>query len=529
MSNDVENKILKRREYKLPEPNNKGAIYSGVKRWIKSKGTKEDPLFLKDEDRIPTHLLLDGGKLCVPDRLSDWFHKCYANDIITKQVNYIAEAKTHIFKMIIDLDFYDDKFKTFEELRPYLKTIQKAVSSFYPNLEDYKKRMIVCTTEHTEGSVKNNKIFVKQGLGHLVWPDILIDNSVGNRIRMGCIQQLIKEFGTRHAENIWEDVVDSTIYKKNGLRMIGSAKMEICKGCIKKRKKGQADFAADCDMCLGVGKYYKGRIYSTTDVFDVNGDTMEDEIEKLQTNIVYMVKQTSIRSPEKFFTEYKIPEWFDSFHYNFEQETKNQRIRKKFYGNDRTGLSEEDSKGMKEHTVKTKVNIDDLIWKAIVDLINEVMPEVYKNIEIMDIKQCEGKKRGGKKGHYFWVRTNCSFCMNIADYHNSNTIYFVVNEMGICQKCFCRCETTLGRKFGVMCKNYHSEIKPFNNTETVKLLFPDSFEAQVDSWDRFQSSSYDMKKEKIMDQLKTNIKCCQDYIMGKAAYEERFSSKKKQK
>ena len=98
--------------------------------------------------------------------------------------------------------------------------------------------------------------------------------------------------------------------------------------------------------------------------------------------------------------------------------------------------------------------------------------------------------------------------------------------MGICQKCFCRCETTLGRKFGVMCKDYHSDIKPFKNTETVKLLFPDSFEAQVDSWDRFQNSSYNMKKEKIMDQLKTNIKCCQDYIMGKSAYEERFSSTK---
>ena len=57
-----------------------------------------------------------------------------------------------------------------------------------------------------------------------------------------------------------------------------------------------------------------------------------------------MVKQTSIRSASKFPTEYKIPEWFDLYHYNFEQETKNQRVRKKFYNSGRVGLSDEDAK-----------------------------------------------------------------------------------------------------------------------------------------------------------------------------------------
>lgn len=521
----------KRSEYKLPEPINKGAIYSGVKKWIKTKGTRDEPLFLKDENIIPTHLLMDGGKLSVPDEYMDWFYKCYANDIITQQVNYIAECKTPVFKLIMDLDFYDDNVKTLDELRPYILVIQKVICDFYPNLPDFSKRMIVCSTEHTEGSVKNNKIFVKQGTGHLVWPDIYIDNSIGNKLRLGCIQKLEQEFGKRHPENIWEDVVDSTIYQQNGLRMVGSAKMEICKSCSKKRKRGQLDLMADCDLCMGTGKFYRGRIYSTTDVIGANLETIESEIEKLQTNIVYMVKQTSIRTSDVTVTKYKVPDWYDKFYYNFDQESKNQRVKKKVYGVNRTALSEEDSQGMKEHSdnIKAPVEEDSTIWKAIIDLINNVMPDVYKNIEIMDIKHCESKKRNGKTAHYFWVRTNCSFCMNIADYHNSNTIYFVVNESGICQKCFCRCETTLGRRFGVMCKDYHSEIKPFNNINTVKLLFPDSFEAQVDSWDRFQNSAYEIKKEKIMEQLKTNIKCCQDYIIGKTAYEERFSSSTKTK
>ena len=503
-----------------------GINFSSVKRWVKQK---DENMFIKGDYREPTHLLLDCGKFAVPDDLMDWFYKNYATDILQNQINYIAECKTGIFKMMVDLDFYDDKHKTYEELKPYLKVIQDVVSSFFQDLPERKKRMIVCTTESTDGIVKGNRIFVKQGLGHLIWPDIFITNEIGSKIRIGCIQELIKKFGQRHSDNIWEDVVDSTIYQKNGLRMVGSAKMGICKICKKKPKPvidrtGFSDNYSDCDTCMGLVKYYAGRIYGVTDVLDTNSETIKDELEKLKREIVYMVKQTSIRTQERVPTLYKIPEWFDVYHFNYEQEMKNKKMKRRFYDDAKHELTDEDRNGMSEHTIKGKINMEHPVWKTIVKLINDVMPDVYKNVEIMDIKQCSGEKND-----YYLVRTNSSFCMNMARFHNSNTIYFVINEMGICQKCFCRCETTQGRRFGIMCKDYHSEIKPFNNAETVKLLFPDSFLAHVESWNRLQLTSCDIRKDKIMQQLKNNIKCCQDYIMGKSVYEERFSSNDKRK
>lgn len=500
-----------------------GINFSSVKRWVKQK---DENMFIKGDYREPTHLLLDCGKFAVPDELMDWFYKNYATDILQNQINYIAECKTGIYKMIMDLDFYDDKPKSYDDMKPYLQVIQDVVSSFYPHLPEFQKRMIVCTTEYTDGTVKGNRIFVKQGLGHLIWPGILINNEIGTKIRIGCIQELIKRFGQRHSENIWEDVVDATIYQKNGLRMVGSAKMGVCKICKKKqprplfdRSTGFSDNFGDCDICMGLVKYYGGRIYAVTDVVDTNSNTIMDELEKLQREIVYMVKQTSIRSKEKFYTEYKTPDWFDLYHFNYEQEMKNKKIKRRFYNDAKHELTDEDKNGIAEHAIKGKISMEHAIWKSIVKLINDVMPEIYKNVEIMDIKQCSGDK-----SDYYLVRTNSSFCMNIAKHHNSNTIYFVVNEMGICQKCFCRCETTVGRRFGIMCKDYHSEIKPFNNSDTIKLLFPDSFLAHIESWNRLQLTSCDINKDKIMQQLKNNIKCCQDYIMGKPVYEERFSS-----
>ena len=105
---------------------------------------------------------------------------------------------------------------------------------------------------------------------------------------------------------------------------------------------------------MGLVKYYIGRVYSVTDVVDINSSTIKSELEKLQTDVVYMVKQTSIRSKIRYATEYVIPGWFDIFHFNYEQEAKNKKIKKKFYGTAKISLTDEDTRGISEHAIKGK-------------------------------------------------------------------------------------------------------------------------------------------------------------------------------
>lgn len=58
--------------------------------------------------------------------------------------------------------------------------------------------------------------------------------------------------------------------------------------------------------------------------------------------------------------------------------------------------------------------------------------------------------------HSVMLRSTSHFCRNLGRAHRSNTVFFVVHRDGVSQKCFCRCETTEERKFG-MCRDYESE------------------------------------------------------------------------
>lgn len=59
----------------------------------------------------------------------------------------------------------------------------------------------------------------------------------------------------------------------------------------------------------------------------------------------------------------------------------------------------------------------------------------------------------------FMLRSSSRYCLNLGRCHNSNNVFFVLTPDGICQHCFCRCETTEGRRHG-LCKNFRSEVWP---------------------------------------------------------------------
>ncbi len=59
----------------------------------------------------------------------------------------------------------------------------------------------------------------------------------------------------------------------------------------------------------------------------------------------------------------------------------------------------------------------------------------------------------------FILCSQSKYCSNIGRNHNSEHIYFKLNRDGICQKCFCKCDTMDGRKYG-FCKDYSSTVIP---------------------------------------------------------------------
>jgi len=83
----------------------------------------------------------------------------------------------------------------------------------------------------------------------------------------------------------------------------------------------------------------------------------------------------------------------------------------------------------------------------------KVVPKTfYKNLKVTGAYEIEADRK------VFIVSTDCKNCMNKTNgKHSSNHVYFVIDSRGVFQKCFCRCDTMEGRRFGA-CKDFCNKI-----------------------------------------------------------------------
>lgn len=78
--------------------------------------------------------------------------------------------------------------------------------------------------------------------------------------------------------------------------------------------------------------------------------------------------------------------------------------------------------------------------------------------------------------HCYMFRSTARYCFNLGTAHRTNNVYFMLTKKGVCQRCFCRCETTEGRKYG-MCKDFSSDywtVPP----EVIRAFFPEDDEPE---------------------------------------------------
>ena len=473
----------------------------GLKKWPISKGILHRG---KDDPREQTHRLLSGGNICCDVKTMPTFLQCYAADIDNNEQNYLVELQTPVYKLLVDLDIFELSECSYTMFREWIAEIQCVVADMYPNLDSFKRRVIVldCLSKTQE---KNKTFYVKYGF-HLIWPEVYINHELGLKFRACVLQRLESKFGNRHADNTWGDVIDHRLYGSNGLRMMGSKKITHCN---KKKCIGVA-----CEKCGGEGKYPENRAYNLKEVMASNGDYLEDDTIELLEDTLKCVQLTSIRTYDKVVSEQAIPSWYDSFH--FDQRSENLKKTKRKYYTGTAQLTNDDQKGFKEHDAKDRIDKDSVEYATIKRVINTKMPDVYTNIEIMDIHLCN---QGSND--YYLVRTNSNFCMNKASEHNQNTIYFVVMESGICQKCFCRCDSLEKRKFGY-CRDYRSTKVALSSKDKL-LLFPNAKgpEARAKYIPADPHGEKQLMKELLQGKI-NEIQMWMDHYDGKYVFEKRF-------
>lgn len=417
----------------------------------------------KDSDIKPTHLLLDGGRLCVKKEFIDTFYKLYAECLSKKVSLHIVEQKTPTFKLFSDLDIINLHEISQDEILKIVNLIQEVIFLVYA--QNY--YVIVCGTESKE-VIKNNTKFIKQGI-HLYWPEICITCENAIKIRKIIIHKLKSILGEREEFNTWDDVVDISVYKNNGIRMVGSSKCSY----VKENNKTKL--------------FEDKRTYMPLYYIDCYKNNHADKLKKLIEDKYLLTKTTSIQ----IFDEIDVlpiinyPEFMNELEY--------------------CEPCENDTKNNKDCNSR-KLNSSSFQYQAICQFFRVYVEKeypVYSCNEIKKILDYDGK--------VYVILTKSKYCQNILRPHNSCQIYFKLTKNGLCQKCLCICNTLEGRKINengnqVYCRDYTTEPIPCSsgllkilkwhvkeeknekNENSISMFYDDPR-----SWMEFQFSNYNKK------------------------------------
>lgn len=388
---------------------------SELDKWLISK----DYFTRTVETPVPSHLLYNGykgGKIYLP-RSKEYEFLCqYANELSKRTKLYYVETRPRTFKFMIDIDISDNHYWSVEEISKLTMIIQKTVYAFFET-----NQVVVCCISPIK--IKNDEIHT--GI-HLIWPNLFIMSDTALCIRRGIIQKL-KESVFKLSKT-WEDIIDETIYTRNGYRMIGSDKISTMKTPKDSGSKKKV-------------KVPENRPLDLLFVMDSYPDYLlnENYYNRLRKDTKALVLETSIRYVidaclDQGMCINKFPLWLED---DILQRKAPNR-----------GIGGTVASG-KDHLI-------------IEEFIHKKLPSVYSN----QIVKAVTRYPDGN----LLIKTNSRFCMNLGREHNSCGIYFFACPDGIYQKCLCPCNKLDGRKNG-LCMDYSSECFPFNE-DTRKLLFP---------------------------------------------------------
>lgn len=439
---------------------NRGGI-TNLKRWL----FKNKCFVKRGQDKEYTHLLLDGGKLHIPRELYTNFYNVLAMDICQGNRNCISENRTEIFRFLVDIDYIDEQPLTNDEIEIIAKKIQTGLEFFLRNdLSISERKIIVCTTGEYK-TVSDHGFDLKKTGIHIIWPNVYVDVLHAKYLRSAIIQYLSQHHTLRPSYNPWEEVIDYAVYSSSGLRMKGSSKKVKCPSC-----KGKKDKVEYCETCYGEGKLIEGngRVYMPSLILDGNRNVLNDELNILTNDNFEMLKQTSIRT---FDTERNIkrlsnedyPAWFDA-NKLMEHLEKPSTKRKKKKKNTIVSFSDimKKQKGMKRKIILSHDSTEFLaINKFIKNLFSNHAE--YKDQNIKDIFQC-----GPKKKRYYVIQTDSQYCQNVGRNHNTNHVWFLLNDKTICQKCFSESYNSLS----ICCGNYSSDVSPIT-LQLRDILYPE--------------------------------------------------------
>lgn len=360
--------------------------------WARGRG-----YWLKQGDARPaSHLLLDGGKLLVPEESHGALLNAYAATVVAHPARppCMVELRTPVFRMFMDLD---TRFVSLEAAATAAALGGGAVAAAMRCLAEAAcpgcPAILCCAdgVKREEPRGERDAVCFKQGF-HVVWPGVLVTAETALALRQRALDALHEvDPGGLGLVGAWDRIIDAIVYKSSGLRMPWSA-------------KGRHDT----------------RVYVPRARL-ANGALEPLEAPTGVAALRRLVHQLSIRT---FGAEPTVA----------------------VAGADAaaTGV-DADGGGGGAYVHKSLAAFADVLPDLAAALPLEFLGQRFTGLMAAE--------------HCYMLRSTARYCFNLGRAHRTNNVYFVVTRRGVSQRCYCRCETAEGRKYG-MCKDYSSDWWP---------------------------------------------------------------------
>lgn len=287
----------------------------------KKKGTKSTGA--PPANTTETHLLLDGGRLSIPDALNNDFLKQYASCVDAGEWMYVVEKRTEIFKYFCELDYRTASVPlTNDHVFQIAAFIQhNVVEPLMNHLPKDQLKLVVswAPTVYEKMNKDGTARIYKTGI-HLNWPHLPVTLETARLMRIRALDMVKKLHCTPDdmrpfplPSESWNDVFDASVYRQCGLRLIYSRKSAKCPSCdgipfqLKQVLKGRtagpltklqldpADRMWACQLCNGNGKVDLGRPYKVLYCINNDGTPDVDLLMRYTMHTLSAVRDLSIR------------------------------------------------------------------------------------------------------------------------------------------------------------------------------------------------------------------------------------------
>lgn len=352
-----------------------------------------------------SHVLMNGGKLSIPDDRLKEFYQVYCDAVTSGEKLYVVEQKSDLYNFFVDLDYKSTECLDLPEVESIVKVICNKVKA-----HGGKDALVSLAPPKQLAGGK-----IKTGI-HINFHEFVVDQRSAIALR----QHILVALYTAKPSVEWSDVVDSSVYgdisrgsKGSGFRMPWSLKRARCencggKGCATCSNEGRVDQVA----YLPVYIYRHGPVLSMLQRIEQTPDPKILAMSAVRSSATTHAK---VQPPNTAFRE-------GSF---TKQETKDEFT-------DDVAIAE----------------LEAFVRKYVEGQVSTRLTKAYK--------QTNGN---------LIVATTSRYCENVGRDHGSNHVWFLVTGEHVMQKCFCRCETLVGRQFG-FCKDFTG--KEYKLTSEVK-------------------------------------------------------------